>query len=126
MAFVAAFLQDAKGGDVGHHVIGIAGDPRARAKGFFKLQRIIYDHFAAHGEPKQIAYSPALEGVRVGLGQLAGGLELDHPGGPAAAVIIWILGGRGEGFVRWEGAVLEWYGFQPRGESGFQRIHFLQ
>ena len=34
--------------------------------------------------------------------------------------------GRGEGIVGRQGAVLEWYGFQPCGESGFQGIHFLQ
>jgi len=68
ISFVAAFLADTLAGDVGHHVIAIAGDPHGCGAGEFpfQAQRIIDAGLPAkRDENKVVAEVDHLNGIRI-------------------------------------------------------------
>src|SRR5262245_7126832 len=83
IALVAAFLEDARTWNVGHDVVGVAGDPDLSHAGEFFLEPavIVDDHFAAERNPdKLVAESPDLHRImRILVRDLASVELLEHP-----------------------------------------------
>lgn len=76
-ALVAAFGEDAAGGDVGHDVVAIAGHPGFDAALLgFGANGEIDDDFAAEEEPLEVAAElPELHRVGVGLAERFAGVD---------------------------------------------------
>src|SRR6266850_1302481 len=76
-AFIAAFLQYAQRGNIGHNIVAITGNPCLRAELPLKLERVIHDRFATKRDQKvRFAKPPRLDGVRIGARELFAGFEL--------------------------------------------------
>src|SRR5690606_21270373 len=77
-AFVAAFVEDAARGNVGHDVVAVAGHPGGGAAAFFlQAKREVDHHFSAEkDEVYRVPQIPDPDGIRVGTFQSALFLQL--------------------------------------------------